>query len=176
MINEITDTDFWTFDAVEDRLIEAMRFAWRDAPGNWPFAGDGPWALIVRGAGDYDARGGDMDAPPLPRLPLTRAERARMEEAVGWLALLPDRALAASGGVGRPRAGGAADARLVVLATRKLAAHRGEGRGQVRWSLLLRPMGLGKGAGALAKRYGRAISLIAVALERSGVAVNLARG
>lgn len=176
MMDEITDADFWTFDAVEDRLVEAMRFAWRDEPGNWPFAGDGPWALIVRGAGDYDARGGDMDAPPLPRLPLTRAERSRMEEAVSWLALLPDQGAAGHKGVGRPRAGGACDARLVVLAARKLAAHRGEGRGQVPWSLLLRPMGLNKGAGALAKRYGRAISAIAVALERDGAAVELAHG
>jgi hypothetical protein len=61
------------------------------------------------------------------------------------------------------------------LVARKLGAKRGEDRGQVPWSRLLRPMGLKKGAGALAKRYGRAISAIAVALEQNGVAVDLAR-
>lgn len=164
--------DLWTFDAVEDRLIEAMRFAWRDQSGTWPFASDGPWHLMRAVAGDYDARGGDLaDAAPMPRLPLTRAERARMDETVRWLSFLPEQAA-----TGRPRMGGGCDARLVILATRKLAAHRGEGRGQVRWSLLLRPMGLRKGAGALAKRYTRAISAIAIELERQGVPVDLARG
>ena len=141
-------TAHWTFEAVEDRLIEAMRFAWRDEPGKWPFAGDGPWSLIRGEAGDYDRRGVDMDAPPLPRLPLTRAERARMEEAVGWLAYLGDK------GADVLRGG---DARLVVLAVRKLGAHRGEGRGQVRWMLLLPRVGRTKGAGMLRMRYGRAL-------------------
>jgi len=163
------DDVFWTFDAVEDRFIEAMRFAWRDEPGSWPFAGDGPWALIQAVAGDYDARGGDMDAPPPMRVALTRAERARMDEAVGWLALVPPPA--------RPgaRLGEGSDARLIVLAARKLGAKRGEERGQVPWTRLLRPMGLKKGAGALARRYGRAIAAVAVALEHNGVAVDLAR-
>lgn len=164
--------DFWTFDAVEDRLIEAMRFAWRDQSGTWPFASDGPWHLMRAVAGDYDARGGDLaDAAPMPRLPLTRAERARMDETVRWLSFLPEQA-----STGRPRMGGGCDARLVILATRKLAAHRGEGRGHVRWSQLLRHMDLRKGAGALAKRYTRAICAIAIELERQGVPVDLARG
>ena len=163
------DDAFWTFDAVEDRFIEAMRFAWRDEPGSWPFAGDGPWHLMKAVAGDYDKRGGDMDAPPPVRVPLTREERARMDEAVRWLSLVPPPA--------RPgaRIGDAGDAKLIVLVARKLGAKRGEDRGQVPWSRLLRPMGLKKGGGALAKRYGRAISAIAVALEQNGVAVDLAR-
>lgn len=165
----VEEQDFWTFDAVEDRFIEAMRFAWRDSSGSWPFASDGPWHLMQAVAGDYDARGGDMDAPPPVRVPLSRAERARMDEAVGWLALVPPPA--------RPgaRGGSGSDAKLIVLAARKLGAVRGDERGQVRWSLLLRPMGLAKGAGALAKRYGRAISAIAVELERREVVVDLAR-
>lgn len=165
---------FWTFDAVEDRLIEAMRFAWRDTPGRWPFASDGPWHLMRAAAGDYDARGGDLDTPSL-RIPLTRAERARMDEAVGWLALIPPPV--------RPKArtaGGGCDARLVVLATRKLAAHRasrdGKPKGQVRWSQLLRPMGMKKGGGALGRRYERAVAAIVAELVRRGVAVDLARG
>jgi hypothetical protein len=169
--------EFWTFDAVEDRFIEAMRFAWRDEPGSWPFAGDGPWDLIVKETreGDYDKRGGDLDAPPPPRVPLSRAERARMDEAVGWLALVPEAKRARAGGAGGARGTGASDARLIVLVARKLGAVRGEARGQVRWSLLLRHMGLKKGAGALAKRYVRAISALAMELERRGVPVELAR-
>jgi hypothetical protein len=40
---------FWTFDAVQERLIEAMRLWWR-SPGRrrWPFAGDAPWHLMTR--------------------------------------------------------------------------------------------------------------------------------
>lgn len=174
----LEDAAFWTFEAVEDRLVEAMRFAWRDKSGLWPFAGDGPWHLMQAVAGDYDARGGDMDAPPPMRVPLSRAERGRMDEAVGWLALVPAPARPGAR-LAVARDGRGSDAHLVVLACRKLAAHRGEGRdgskrGQVRWMLLLRPMGLGKGAGALAKRYGRAITAIAVVLERDGVPVDLA--
>lgn len=166
--------DFWTFDAVEDRFIEAMRFAWRDSSGSWPFASDGPWHLMQAVAGDYDARGGDMDAPPPVRVPLSRAERARMDEAVGWLALVPAPVRPGARLTGKGQAMGS-DAKLVVLVARKLGAVRGEERGQVRWSLLLRPMGLNKGAGALAKRYGRAISAVAVELERRGVVVDRAR-
>ena len=165
----IDDADFWTFDAVEDRFIEAMRFAWRDAPGHWPYAGDGPWHLMQAVAGDYDARGGDMEAPPPVRVPLSRAERARMDETVGWLALVPEPA--------RPgaRIGTGSDAKLIVLVARKLGAKRGEERGQVPWTKLLRPMGMERGGRALAWRYGKAISAIAVELERRGTAVNLAR-
>lgn len=172
--------DFWTFEAVEDRMVEAMRFAWRDEPGNWPFAGDGPWHLIQREVrlGDYDARGGDMEAPPLPRIPLTREERARMMEATGWLSLLSD---ARVHPVRVREAGGACDARLIILATRKLAAKRGaaaEGaqKRSIRWSQLLRPMGIARGAGMLSKRYGRALGAIVRELDRQGVPVVLAKG
>lgn len=162
----------WSFDAVEARLIEAMRFAWRDEPGTYPFAKDGPWDLMTAAAGDYDARGGDMDAPPPPRVPLSRAERARMEEAVGWLGWLADPA------VHRVRArrlcGGGCDARLIVLATRKYAAQRGE-RVELRWSQLLRPMGMKRGAGELSRRYRKAVASIAAELVRRGVVVDLAR-
>jgi hypothetical protein len=40
---------FWTFDAVEERLIEAMRLWWRSpGGGRWPFASDAPWHLMTR--------------------------------------------------------------------------------------------------------------------------------
>jgi len=156
----------WTFAAVEGRFIEAMRFAWRDEPGRWPFAGDGPWSLIRAERGDYDARGGDMDAPPLPRVPLTRAQRARMDECVAWLAFVTD------DGADRMIGG---DAKLIVRVARKLGAHRGEGRGQVPWIKLLAPMGVKKGAGMLAKRYSRAITRICERLNKQRVPVDMAR-
>lgn len=173
----------WTFDAVEDRLIEAMRFAWRDEPGNWPFASDGPWHLIRSNEyfWDYTTQTGRLrreDEPPPPRVPLSREERARMAQAVDWLAMLDDPAVHP---VRARVAGGACDARLVVLATRKLAAQRGEGpngerKRAIRWSQLLRPMGLTRGAGMLSKRYSRAVAAIAVELCRRAVPVDLARG
>lgn len=163
----------WTFGVVEDRLVEAMRFAWRDEPGTFPFAKDGPWALMTPEAGDYDKRGGDMDAPPLPRVPLSRDERARMDAAVEWLSLLSDPVVHPVRA--RRSVGGGCDARLVVLATRKLAAQRGERR-DVRWSQLLVPMGMKRGAGELSRRYSRAIASITAALHHRRVDVVLARG
>jgi hypothetical protein len=161
---------YWTFDVVEDRLIEAMRFAWRDEPGKWPFAGDGPWSLMQANSYYWDYKNesgrlleGDVSAP---RLALSRRERARMEQAVGWLRLLGDK------GANKIRGG---DARLVVLAVRKLAAHRGDGRGQVKWERLLARLGVQRGAGMLRKRYSRAIAEIAVSLDKSGLVVDLAR-
>lgn len=159
--------EYWTFDIVEARLIEAMRFAWRDEPGTWPFAGDGPWALMAAERGDYDARGGDMTGSALlPRLHLTRAERARMDQAVGWLAYV-------AGDGSDKMIGG--DAKLIVRACRKLAAHRGEGRGQVRWMQLLSSMGVARGATMLSQRYSRAMARICAQLVRDGVPVDLAR-
>lgn len=163
----------WTFGAVEDRLVEAMRFAWRDEPGTFPFAKDGPWSLMTPEAGDYDKRGGDMDAPPMPRVPLSRDERKRMGEAVEWLALLSDPLVHPVRA--RRSVGGGCDARLVVLATRKLAAQRGERR-DVRWSQLLGSMGMKRGAGELSRRYSRAVGSIAAVLHRRRVHVVLARG
>jgi hypothetical protein len=162
-------TDHWTFDAVEGRLIEAMRFAWRDQSGSFPFAKDGPWHLMQRDAYYWDhanQTGKLADAPPAPRVPLSRAERKRMDDAVEWLRIVGD------DGLDRVKGG---DARLIILATRKLAAQRDGVRGQVRWVLLLRPLGLAKGAGMLRMRYTRAVTRIVQALDKRGAPVDLAR-
>lgn len=170
--------DYWTYDLVEGRMVEAMRFAWRDEPGSWPFASDGPWHLMSRerSLGDYDARGGDMEQATLRPLPLARAERGRMEQAVEWLRIVQADEAA-------PRRGGKApvllkggNARLVVLVTRKLAAKRAssDDRGQIRWAQLLRPLGLAKGAGMLSKRYSKSIAAIAAELNRLKVPVTIA--
>lgn len=123
---------FWSFDMVEERLVETIEL-WRRMPsgGPSPFAKDGPWHLIQAEWGDY------ADADALPRkLPLSRAEYARMIESSAWLAWVQQR-----------------DRRLVVLAVTKLA----QGHGQVPWMELRKPMGVALGAHGLRKRYGRAV-------------------
>lgn len=153
----------WTFGIVEDRLIEAMRFAWRDEPGRWPFASDGPWHLIRREWNDHGAH----EQAALPHIPLSRAERARMEAAMGWLRLM--------GESGVKQLGEGGDALLIVLVTRKLASHRGEGRGRVDWMAVLRHLRVKHGAGMLAQRYSRAVTVIVKHLDKTRVPVDLAR-
>lgn len=127
---------FWTFDMVEERLVETVHL-WRRSPGDGrsPFATDGPWELVKREVYGPDV---DKDAP-LPRLPLRRSEVAARDEASGWLLIVPER-----------------DRRLVVLAVTELA----KGAAQVPWMRLRRPMGLKLGADGLRKRYTRAIQAI----------------
>lgn len=133
-------SQFWTFADVEERLVEAMQFQWRTESGRWAFASDGPWHLIVRDWWDWAAH----EDKPVPRIPLSREQLARMEEASAWLALAPER-----------------DRKLVVLAIMSLAA----GRKVVPWRALLKPMRLVLGADGLRKRYSRAITCICEALN-----------
>lgn len=165
MASAAQNYEYWTFEAVEQRLIEAMRFAWRDEPGKFPFAGDGPWSLIRPDQGDYSAKGVDGKDDRVIKVPLTRAERRRMDDAVAWLGYVQR-------GEDRIKGG---DARLMVFALRKLAAHRGEGRGVVPWMRLLPVFGVKRGAGMLHKRYSRAVSHIAKQLDKDGIAVEYAR-
>ena len=134
------------YDDVQARLVEAMQLCWQSEGGRWPFAGDGPWHLVTRELYGPDV---DKDAP-LPRLPLTRAQVARRDEAIGWLALVPER-----------------DRRLVVLAVRELA----KGSKRVPWRVLLPKMGLALGAAGLSRRYERALGALTQRLNRSGGAI-----
>lgn len=146
MVPAVEGSVFWTFDLVEERLVEAMQFQWRmPGDGGSPFAADGPWHLIVPDWGDLLARieGGQSVGATL-RIPLSREQIARMNEAMGWLVHAPE-----------------GDGRLIVLAIRNLAA----GRKQVPWTRLLRPMGVRHGAHGLRKRYSRAITAICEALN-----------
>lgn len=129
---------FLTFEAVEARLVEAVRLCWRMPGGHWPFASDGPWHLIQKDWWDWDAR----DERPIPRDPLSRAETAERDEAVGWLRLIP----------------ADADRRLVVLAVTQLA--KGGDRARVSWLKLLKPMGKTHGADGLRMRYGRVLGAL----------------
>jgi hypothetical protein len=127
---------FWTFDMVEERLVEAVHL-WRRSPGGGrsPYATDGPWELAASDLWGPDV---DKDAPLRP-LPLRRREVAARDEASAWLLFVPER-----------------DRRLVVLAVTALAS----GFSQVPWMRLRKPMGVPFGAHGLRKRYCRAIQSI----------------
>lgn len=140
----VEGSNFWSFAAVEERLVEAMQLQWRTESGTWGFASDGPWHLIVRDWWDWAAH----EDKPVPRIPLSREQIARMDEASGWLALAPER-----------------DRKLVVLAVTALAA----GRKVVPWRALLRPLGIVRGADALRKRYGSALNVICKALNAAEI-------
>lgn len=134
--------EFWTFDGVEARLVEAMEFQHRlPRGGGWPFASDGPWHLIVKDWWDWGAH----EDKPVPRVPLSREQLARMEEALAWVLFVPSDD----------------DRRLIAMAVRNLAA----GRKTVPWTKLLKPMGVKHGAHGLRKRYSRAITCICNALN-----------
>ncbi len=131
---------FWSFALVEERLVEAMQLQWRTERGTWGFASDGPWHLIVRDWWDWAAH----EEKPVPRIPLSRDQIARMEQASAWLVLAPER-----------------DRKLVVLAVTALAA----GRKVVPWRALRRMMRVKPGEDALRRRYGSALRVICQALN-----------
>jgi hypothetical protein len=135
------DGTFMTYDAVEARLVDAVRW-WRRPEGRWPFAGDGPWHLIRKEWWDWDARDPKRlrDGAPSP------AEIDRMEEATGWLGWLEDdgkrRALVAG---------------LVDLA---------KGRRHPGWSAMRERLGEpGLSGAAVQYRYSQAIRFIANVLN-----------
>jgi hypothetical protein len=155
---------FWTFDAIEERLIEAMRLWWRSpGGGRWPFASDAPWHLMTRrtrvGIGvEGGLKGRELqlhmqaeDAEETKRRegsdnagPLTREDVARRDETTEWLAWVPSR-----------------DRRLVILALTQLAA----GKPKVEWMRMKRLLGVEFGADGLRKRYSRAVNAIAQRLN-----------
>lgn len=136
---------FWTFDMVQERLVEAIIICWRnpDRERGWQRLRSA-WPDVLRevSAGDYDARCGDLSSSDVSIRPasLTRAEVAEMDEAFGWLDAVP-----------------AKDRKLVGLAIVQLA----RGQREVSWLRMLRPMGLARGSDGLRMRYGRAIAGIA---------------
>jgi hypothetical protein len=135
--------DYWTFEAVEERLIEAWEFLGRMPDREARFQRVSISSLyqsIVREWNDY----WQTDDHP-PRLGLRSAEVDRMEQALGWMT-----------GYVRP-----ADRKLVGLALQALA----KGAAEVPWRGLCKPMGWGGHADALRKRYSRAITRIANSLN-----------
>jgi hypothetical protein len=153
--------DFWTYEAVEERMIEAVRLWWRSpGDGRWPFAGDAPWHLMTRRTRMEASGLKGMDVQRMlqtidqeetkrmegaeRRMPLTREDVARRDEATEWLGFVADR-----------------DRRLVTLALLQLAA----GHKRVPWMKLKRVLGVEYGADGLRMRYSRAISSIAKQLN-----------
>jgi hypothetical protein len=151
----------WTFDLVQDRLVEAMITCWRhpDRERAWQrVRSTWPEAMIERDqmAGDYDARGGEGSSSDVAIRPaaLTRRDQAEMEEAFAWLDAIDHD-----------------DRKLVGLAIVQLA----RGQREVRWRDLLRAMGLRRGADGLRMRYGRAIAAIAARLNGGNPRGSLSR-
>lgn len=145
----------WTFDAVQERFVEAMQFWWRVEGGSWPFAGDGPWHLIERDWADLntDVAEGRPIAPVLKPVPMSLDEIARRDQATEWFLLIQER-----------------DRQLVQIAVAYLA----RGAAQVPWTKVRRKMRVENGTRALGMRYSRAITSVAQQLTRARVPVELA--
>lgn len=146
--------------SIEEEMVECVCLTWR-LPGDGPvsaFAADGPWHLMVRDAyaGDYDARGGDLDDAPAPRVPLTQRDHVRMERAAGWLGRLEAR----PGRRGQTSA--ASDGAIVAAVLRQKAA----GLSQIDWARVLRAVGLTRGKEGARKRYDRALAWLATSIAR----------
>lgn len=143
-------TRFWSFDDVEERLVEAMEL-WRRSPDR-----ERGWLHVkaywpdIRRSGEFrvDASG-EVDFPeqePETRpLPLTRAEVASMMEASDWMRHVPER-----------------DRRLVAL----VLVYKVQGK-QPQWLKLKRRLGVAFGADGLRKRYSRAVSDVCKALNEA---------
>lgn len=148
--------DFWTFDAVKERLTEAMRLWWRSpGGGRWPFAGDAPWHLMTRRTRIAEAglRGMDLqrrlqaeDAEEAKRMegreyrgPLTREDVARRDEATEWLTWIE------------------ADSRKVVVAA---CAQLAAGRTNVDWRRVKASLGVEIQPRGVYRRFSTALTVI----------------
>jgi hypothetical protein len=153
----------WTPGAVQERLVEAFEFLDRHVPsGRYPFAGDGPWSLVVRdnrAAAQVDGEVADYVEPESDRevkrrVGLRSAEVDRMEATLAWGAYLDE----ARG-----------DRRLVGMVCIAIA---NEG-GQIDWQAVKRKLASPRSPNALRMRYNRAISTICRALTKARVPVSL---
>ncbi len=146
----------WSFDMVQDGLVEALDL-WRRTPrvGHRALKSSWPNEMLQRiDAGDVDARGGDMIAPVLGPLPLSRAEVARRDAVSAWLEYVPSEL----------------NRRIAVLALTQLAS----GRTQICWRAVRKRLRIERGRGSEG-RYRRAIGTIVVALNYPA-AVVMVRG
>jgi hypothetical protein len=156
-VTDDADAVFWTFAMVEAALVEAHDL-WRRSPraGHHPLKSCWPNEMLQRiDAGDLDGRGGDMVAPELRPLPLSRAEVAQRDRVSAWLAFIP----------------GEINRRIVVLAVGQLAS----GRSQVDWRRVRNRLRLANGRGSEG-RYSRAIGAICATLNNPDAAAMIARG
>lgn len=84
---------WWTFEMVQERLVEAFGFLDRVTPsGHNPYAGDGPWSQIVRDwRVDYGDRAAVVEDGARDRGGLNSVEVDRMEATLGWIKFIPAR-------------------------------------------------------------------------------------
>lgn len=139
-----------TIFEMEEMLIECHEL-WRRSPGEaaWPFAGDGPWHLLIREIekGEYGGDGQDgASSSAAPRTPLRTREVDRRDQVTAWLQLAAE----------------PADRKLVWLATRQL--HKGEG--QIPWSALCEWLNYDRTARALSWRYRMVLALMVCAVRQ----------
>jgi hypothetical protein len=148
--NPRPDAPIWSFDAVQERLVEAITYLWR-VPGR---VGPGElrassfWQRVQLERSDW---GANVSADEAPRVRgLTRREMAEMEEALGWIDHVP-----------------AGDTRQIVAAA-LIQLARGESR--VRWTEVFKAMekrGVhGFTNDGMRKRYGRALTMICQRLNK----------
>jgi hypothetical protein len=161
--SEFGSEGFWTFEAVEERLIEAMRLWWRSpGQGRWPFALDAPWHLMTRRTriaeaglkgmdiqrrlqAEDDEEGKRMEGRER-RGSLSRPEVALRDETTEWLGWV------------------ATDARKVVVAA---IAQRATGRNNVNWRRIKAALGVEIKPRGVYRRYTTAITAIAKRLNAS---------
>lgn len=143
------ETRFMSFDAVEERLVEAMRCWWRmpdrergwqRVKAIWPETKSHGWRVGV------DGEHSEREADPQPRRPaLTRGEIEEARQASEWMAHVPER-----------------DRRMVAMAIGALAG----GARRVPWLAIWDALGRGRpGPEGLRMRYSRALTNIANALN-----------
>jgi hypothetical protein len=140
--------DFWTWQAVQERMTEAMRH-WRrshDMDARFSLGGriSSIWRLAFTDRMDLIRHEllTELPAADAPKpLPLSRDDMARMTEASEWMRFVPE-----------------ADRRLVVIVLGKLAS----GHKTVPWLTIWKALGRGRpGPDGLRSRYSRAITCIA---------------
>jgi hypothetical protein len=157
MLNNKVLCEGWSFEEVEQRMVEAV-LLWDRSPGQgrWPFASDGPWHLLtrqVRAGSAEDVWRHESDEvqrgdAPRSRISLTLAEVATRDQASEWLAILPQH-----------------DRRLVVLALTDKARGR-----RVSWLRMRTRLDVQVTGEALSWRYRQAIRRIAEHLTSTRVA------
>jgi hypothetical protein len=170
IVEEKMEVTLWTFEAVQERLVEAMRLWWRSpGEGRWPFASDAPWHLMTRKTRvsigiDGGLKGRELqlhlqaeDAEETRRWqgrerpgPLGREDVARRDETTEWLGYVAE------------------DNRKVVVAVlTQLAA----GRSSIDWRRVKAAIACdqlsGIGNKGVYRRYHRSILAIAQRLNRS---------
>ncbi|MHA3791464.1 hypothetical protein [Sphingomonas sp. YL-JM2C] len=139
--------EYWTFETVQERLVEALGFLDRVTPsGHDPYAKDGPWRLIRPEWGDYIDRDARREMLARDRGGLRAHEVDRMMETLGWIEMI------------RPKPG---LRKLVGVVLLQLL----NGGSQPRWADVRATLRTNQSAEVLRKTYSAAITRIAERLN-----------